>query len=207
MTTSRLPGRRGDGSAVVDGWVAFYTLGLPGPMRARRREELSAFLADERQDAVRRGEVSGLRRRRLVRWAMGVPDDILWRLTDARAMARAYPPVDWVPLTRWSAVLLVSVGFGALCAFILVAQLLLGDAVAETDWAAPGPLGFLVGCLAIAVGSGAAIPWPRAGAGVVAIGALIGFLVAPWLWGPWSLAVVAVALRMVQADRLPASRP
>ena len=32
MTTSRLPGRRGDGSAVIDGWVAVYTLGLPGPI-------------------------------------------------------------------------------------------------------------------------------------------------------------------------------
>jgi hypothetical protein len=206
MTTSRRPGRRGDGSAVVDGWVAFYTLGLPGPMRARRREELAGFLADERQDAVRRGEVSGLRRRRLARWAAGIPDDLLWRLTDARAMARGYPPPEWVPLTRWSAVLLVSVGVGALAAFILVAQFLLRGSIAPTDWAAPGPIGFLAACLAIAVGIAAAIPWPRAGAAVVALGALVGFVVAPWLWGCWSLAVVAVVLRLVQADRLPASR-
>jgi hypothetical protein len=206
MTTSRLPRRRGDGSAVVDGWVAVYTLGLPAPMRARRREELSGFLADERADAVRRGEVGTLRRRRLIRWFLGIPDDLLWRLTDARAVARAYPRPAWVPLTRWSGFLLVCVGLGAVAAFVLVAQLLVDGSVAETDWAMPGPLGFLASCLAIAIGTGVAIPWPRAGAVVTTLGALIGFAVAPWLWGCWGLAVIAVVLRLVQADRLQPTR-
>ena len=206
MTTSRLPGRRGDGSAVIDGWVALYTLGLPGPMRARRREELSAFLADERQDAVRRGEVAGLRRRRLGRWLLGLPDDLIWRCTDARAMARAYPPPPWIPVSRWIGLLLLGVAIVAIGGFILVAERLLAGTLAPTDWPAPGPIGFMAGCLAVAVGTAVAIPWPRAGALVVTIGAIVGAAVSPWLGGIWSLAFVAVGLRLVQVDRLPTPR-
>jgi hypothetical protein len=206
MTTWRLPGRRGDGSAVVNGWVAFYTVGLPAPMRARRREELAAFLSDERQDAVRRGELAALRRRRLLRWVMGLPDDLLWRFTDARAAARGYPPPDWVPVSRWSGFLLLCVALGAASAFILVMERLVTGSIAPTDWPAPGPLGFLSGCLAVTIGTAAAIPWPRGGAAIVALGVLVGVVVSPWLGGIWSVALVAVGLRLVQADGLPTRR-
>ena len=199
MRTSRLPGRRGDGSAVIDGWVAFYTLGLPAPMRARRREELAAHLADERQDAIRHSELGALRRRRLVRWFLGIPDDLLWRLTDARAMGRRYPSQGWVPLSRWSATLMAGVAIGTTGAFVLVVQGLLAGAIGPTMWAAPSPQAFLLACLAIGAGILAAIPWPRLGAAIVAIGAVIGFAVAPWLWGCFGLALLVVGLRWVEA--------
>jgi hypothetical protein len=199
MTTSRLPGRRGDGSAVIHGWVAFYTLGLPAPMRVRRREELAAHLVDERQDAVRHGELAALRRRRLIRWFLGIPDDVLWRLTDARAMGRTYPTRGWVPLSRWSAMLLAGVAIGTTGAFVLVIQGLLSGAIRADMWAAPSPQAFLLSCLAIGAGILAAIPWPRFGAVVVAVGAAIGFAVAPWLWGCFGLALLAVGLRWVEA--------
>ena len=70
MTTSRLQGRRGDGSAVVRGWVAVYTLGLPGGDGAGGAgTEVAGDLADETLDAVRRGETADLRRRRRLRWS------------------------------------------------------------------------------------------------------------------------------------------
>jgi hypothetical protein len=199
MTTSRLPGRRGDGSAVVDGWVAAYTLGLPAAMRRRRREELAAHLADERADAIRRGELHALRRRRLVRWLAGIPDDILWRLTDARAMGRRYPGPGWVPLSRWTSMLLGGVAIGAVGGFVLVGSRLLAGEIGPTTWASPAPQVFLVACGAIATGIALAVPWPRAGAGLVAIGALVGVVIAPWLWGCWGMAAIAVALRWQQA--------
>ena len=206
MTTSRLPRRRGDGSAVVDGWVAVYTLGLPAPMRARRREELSGFLDDERADAVRRGEVGTLRRRRIGRWILGIPDDLLWRLTDARAVARTYPRPAWIPVSRWALALLLTVAFTAACAVVLVVSRLIEGAIAPTDWPAPGPAGFVAGCVLVTLGTLGSIPWPRGGAAVTTLGALIGFAVSPWLWGCWSLAVIAVAVRLVQADRLQPTR-
>ena len=199
MTHTRRPARRGDGSAVVDGWVAFYTLGLPAPMRARRREELAGFLADEGADAVRRGEAATLRRRRLGRWFAGIPDDLLWRLTDARAVARTYPTRPWVPLSRWSAVLLASVIIGTTGAFVLVVRGLLEGVIQPAVWASPAPQAFLLACLAIGTGTVAAVPWPRLGAALVSVGAVIGFLVAPWLWGCFGLAVLAVGLRWIEA--------
>ena len=57
----------------------------------------------------------------------------------------------------------------------------------------------MLACLAIGAGILAAIPWPRLGAAIVAIGAVIGFAVAPWLWGCFGLALLVVGLRWVEA--------
>jgi hypothetical protein len=184
---------------VIDGWVAMYTLGLPGPMRARRREELAAHLADERADAIRRGELHTLRRRRLVRWLLGIPDDVAWRLSDARELARRYPRPGWVPLTRWTSLLLGGVAIGAVGGFVLVGTRLLAGEIGPTAWPAPAPHGFLIACAAIGTGIAAAVPFPRAGAGLVAVGGLLGLVIAPWLGGCWALAGIAVALRWQQA--------
>jgi hypothetical protein len=199
MATSRLQGRRGDGSAVVNGWVAFYTLGLPGPLRTRRRDELAAHLVDEAIDAVRRGNVTSLRRRRLVRWILGIPDDLIWRVSDARAMGRDYPGLPWTPLSRWTSLLLAGVALGAGGAFAIVANGLLEGRIVADVWSPPGPQGFLVACLAALLGIVAAVPWPRAGVVLAALGAIIGTLTAPWLWGCWGLALIAVGLRWFEA--------
>lgn len=199
MATSRLLGRRGDGSAVVNGWVAIYTLGLPGAMRARRRDELAAHLLDEGIDAVRRGEVAGLRRRRLIRWFLGIPDDVLWRLTDARAMAQRYPSSPWTPLSRWTSLLLATVALGAGGGFVIVASALIDGGIAAGTWPAPGPQGFLLACLAALMGIVASVPWPRAGLSLAVVGVIIGTLTAPWLWGCWGMALIAVGLRWHQS--------
>jgi hypothetical protein len=199
MATSRLLGRRGDGSAVVRGWVAIYTLGLPRPMRERRRDEIAGHLADEATDAVRRGEVARLRGRRLWRWVLGIPDDVIWRLTDARAMAARYARPGWVPLSRWTAVLLAVVAIGAAGGFALVAVPYFSGPSDPAVWAGWGPTGFLIGTALILVGLVAAVPWPRAGAALALFGVGVGLPAAPWLWGCWGMVVIAVGMRWHQA--------
>lgn len=199
MTHTRRPARRGDGSAVVDGWVAIYTLGLPRSIRDRRREEVAGHLADEHGDAVRRGELATLRRRRLLAWVLGIPDDLAWRLTDARAASRS--AARWVPASRWSGVLLAVVGIGALGAFGLVVRGLSGGSITATTWPPPAPQAFLLGCLAIGAGTVLAFPWPRLGVALVTLGSIVGFAASPWSWGCYGLALIAVVMRWSETRR------
>ncbi len=196
MQTLRLPGRRGDGSAAVRGWVALYTLGLPRVVRTRRRDEINADLADETLDSVRRGRqqtLFGQRMRRLVR---GVPSDLAWRVIDAPTMAREFAVSnDWPPPTRWSMALIGMSAIGNAGALAIVTlPVLLGGAGPDT-WSGWGPVGFTIGSAGIFVGVLIAIPRPGRGAALVVPSAVVGFLAAPWLWGGWLLAIITVAVR------------
>ena len=103
MTTSRLLGRRGDGSAAVSGWVRLYTLGLPPAMRERRRSEVAGDLADETVDAIRRGERRGLLYQRMMRLALGIPADLSWRRqpSDPTPLLATPPVLAAMPSPRW----------------------------------------------------------------------------------------------------------
>lgn len=194
--------RQGDGSAVVRGWVALYTLGLPGPIRTRRRDELEGDLADEALDAVRRGHQAALLRQRLVRVAMGIPADLQWRLVDAPAMARDQRSKDvWTPLDRWSAALIAIVVVGTVGALAIVTLPQLTSQAASAAWSGWGPVGFAVGCLAALAGVVTSIRWPGRGVAIVIPGVVVGFIASPWLWGCWFLAVIAVGVRWYQADQ------
>ena len=165
-------------------------------MRTRRRDEVHADLADETLDAVRRGRqqtLFGQRMRRLVR---GVPSDLAWRVIDAPMMARELAVSgEWVPPTRWSMALIVIVAIvsaGGLA--IVTLPVLLGDARPDT-WSGWGPIGFTIGSAGILIGVLLAILWPGRGVAIVVPSSLIGFLAAPWLWGGWLLALIAVGVR------------
>lgn len=199
MAASHHHRRQGDGSAVVRAWVRAYTLGLPEPMRSRRRDEVAGDLAEEAIDAVRRGRARQLFRQRIVRLLWGVPSDVAWRFVDAPTMARAFAiPTTWVPLTRWSSVLLViaaTVSGGAL--WIVALPYLTGPVPADL-WPGWGLYGFTIGCLAVLTGVIVSAIWPRRGARLVLPGALLGMLASPWLWGCWMLALIAVGVRGYQ---------
>jgi hypothetical protein len=202
--TSRLLGRRGDGSAAVRGWVGFYTLGLPRPMRARRQAEVAGDLADETLDAIRHGDRSILFRQRLVRLLMGIPADLSWRFLDAPAAARLlYGPAPWVPLTRWTLALTGVVAMIAGGGLAIVTLPALAGQVRPDLWPGWGPIGFAIGSAVVLVGVLGSVFWPRLGALVIVPGALIGLFAAPWLWGSWLLAVIAGAARAYQADEAP----
>jgi len=202
--TSRLLGRRGDGSAAVRGWVGFYTLGLPRPMRQRRQAEVAGDLADETLDAIRHGDRSVLFRQRLIRLLLGIPADLSWRFLDAPAAARQlYGAAPWVPLTRWTLALtgvVATIAAGGLA--IVTVPVLTGEAGPDL-WPGWGPVGFAIGSAVVLLGVLGSVFWPRLGAIVIVPGALIGLFAAPWLWGSWLLAVIAGAARAYQADEAP----
>lgn len=201
MVASRLLGRRGDGSAAVRGWVGLYTLGLPAPMRARRRAEVAGDLADETIDAIRHGDRSGLFRQRLIRLLLGIPADLSWRLIDAPPVARElYGPMPWVPLTRWTLALVAVVSLISAGGLAIVTWPVLTGQARPDLWPGWGPVGFALGSLFVFAGSLASVFWPRLGAALVVPGAVVGMLAAPWLWGGWLLAVIAGAARAYQAQ-------
>ena len=79
----------GFASAFTCAWVATYTWGLPGDVRAERREEIDCDLWHHQRLAARRGDSSlGTATEVLSRTLLGITSDITWRAragTSARA--------------------------------------------------------------------------------------------------------------------------
>ena len=66
---------------LVRGWVRLYTSGLPAEVRDGRREEIDGDLWEQVRDAMEIGRVPRyLRSDVLVRWLLGVPADLSWRV-------------------------------------------------------------------------------------------------------------------------------
>lgn len=194
------PGRD-DGTALVRAWVALYTVGLPASMRDRRREEIDADLAEETLDAVRRGTVLGLRSRRWHRLVAGIPADLAWRWQDAPNMAaRLRVARPWVPPDRWMTALLAVVAVGATGGLALVAIPLLTGAITDAVWAGSAPVAVALAATGVVIGIPITVPAPRGGAAVVIVASVLGMAVSPALWGYWTLAALAVVLRLYQAS-------
>jgi hypothetical protein len=201
MTAVRQGWRSGDGSAAIRGWTAFITLGLPTAMRDRRRDEVAADLDEERLDAIRTRRVTTLRRQRLLRLLAGIPDDLVWRFVDARIMARELRRVaDWVPLDRWTTLALGCTAIGVSGGLGLVGAPLLSGQLTQSIWLGWGPIGFTIACVGILAAILLAVPWPGRAATLVMPALLIGFAAAPWLWGCWTLAAMAIGLRWHQSS-------
>jgi hypothetical protein len=191
---------RDHGAALVRGWVALYTLGLPDGVRARRRGKLAADLAEEAADAVRRATLAGLAGRRLLRLVMGMPADLAWRLLDAPAMAaelREHRP--WVPPTRWILGLLAIAAIGTGGALVLVAGPILDTSGRPDPWLGWGPYGFAAACVVALVAIVMAVPSPARAFALVIPAALLGTIAAPWMVGPWLLVVLAVGARWYES--------
>ena len=69
----------------VRAWVLLYTAGLPPGLRDSRREEIDADLWEQAKEAET-GLSDGLplATHLLLRWLLGLPDDLLWRLAHIR---------------------------------------------------------------------------------------------------------------------------
>jgi hypothetical protein len=170
-------------------------------MRERRLAEIAADLAEETDDAVRQHRRARLRRQRLTRLVRGIPDDLLWRFGDAPVIARQYRALTpWVPLDRWSAVLMGVVAIGAAGALGLVGAPYVTGRLDPSTWLGWGPAGFVVSCTGVLVALSVAVPWPRRGAAVLLPALLVGIAAAPWLWGCWVLSAMAVGLRLYRSS-------
>jgi hypothetical protein len=201
MAAARPTARMGDGASVVRGWVSLYTLGLPAALRDRRRGEVDADLAEEAIDLVRRGHDRSLGLERARRLVIGIPSDLVWRFVDAPAMARDRGlEGEWVPLNRWTTMMLTVIAIGSAAAFLVLALPIVSGRTSADAWPGIGPGGFFVATAGIFVASLAAVPWPVRGLGVAILAAVVGLVAVPWLWGCWLLAVVGIGVRVYQAS-------
>ncbi len=67
---------------LVRGWVRLYTAGLPAGVRDGRREEIDGDLWEQVRDGAQIGRTPRyFRSDVLVRWLLGVPADLSWRVT------------------------------------------------------------------------------------------------------------------------------
>jgi hypothetical protein len=117
------------GSAqVVRRWVRIYTLGLPEVLRDARRAEIESDLWSQREEAdlvARSGE--SLATEILFRLALGIPDDIAWRISHARAAGK--PKVERSADMRSRVVALLAVlgGIGLTVGFLSFVSLLVAN--------------------------------------------------------------------------------
>jgi len=201
MAAVRPTARQGDGAAIVRGWVALYTFGLPAGIRDRRRWEVDADLAEEQLDAVRQGHRRSLARERIRRLLLGLPADLAWRFVDAPAMARARGlRAEWVPLNRWTTMMLAVIAIGSAGALLILALPIVSGRTPAEAWPGLGPGGFVVATAGTFIASLIAIPWPVRGLAIALLAATIGFLAVPWLWGCWLLAVIGIGVRVYQSS-------
>jgi hypothetical protein len=74
-------------AAVIRGWVALYTRGLPADARAARRDEIDDDLWCEHEEAAAAGRSArSLDADLALRLLIGIPSDLSWRLTHHRAL-------------------------------------------------------------------------------------------------------------------------
>ena len=70
----------------VRAWVRIYTAGLPPGLRDSRREEIDSDLWEQAQEAeMKLTDGPPLATHLLLRWLLGLPDDLLWRVAHIRA--------------------------------------------------------------------------------------------------------------------------
>ena len=114
-------------------------------------------------------------------------------------------PMPWIPLTRWSSVLLAIVAIGTAGGLAVVAVPYLAG-TADGAWAGWGPFGFMVACCGVLVAIPASVPWPSRGVAIVIPSVALGLVAAPLLWGCWALAAFAVAARLIGIPSAPDRR-
>ncbi|HUF53834.1 MAG TPA: hypothetical protein VMR52_08690 [Dehalococcoidia bacterium] len=177
--------------ALAQRWTALYTHGLPSDPRVERREEVDCDLWEHQRLAdLRREPVAGTAAAILLRFLLGIPADILWRLetgASARSGKGTQMNDSWIMRGALVAAVMVGlspIGFGVsvlygnsdgLSAFERVAFSLL--------WIAAG----------LAMGAGLLLSRsrPSLGLGLLAVG-VIGISVM-WYWA----AVITLPIGLV----------
>lgn len=103
----------------VRAWVRLYTAGLPLSLRDSRREEIDADLWEQSQEAeMTLSDGPPLATHLLLRWLLGLPDDLLWRLANIRAKDGGMKEGDMMQTRDYKT---MTVAAGVIAAFFLVA--------------------------------------------------------------------------------------
>jgi hypothetical protein len=182
--------------ALTRSWAATYTRGLPPDVRAERREEIDSDLWHQQRLAdLERQPVTGTAVDILVRWLVGIPSDITWRVETGASQPKGTRPMnDTLPMRIGLA--LVSLPLLALVVNgVAIAFFGSGDFDNSTEHVAWG-LMFLACPLLALVGLWLCRAQPRLGFGMVVIGALAGALIMFWMafiTVPVALAVIVFA--------------
>lgn len=86
--------------ALTRSWTAFYTRGLPGNLRDRRREEIESDLWEQRQAGSQHETQPGTALHILLRLVLGAPSDLVWRVeTGSVVRSGKEPNMDDKPWT------------------------------------------------------------------------------------------------------------
>lgn len=176
-------------------WVDAYTRGLPGDARAARRAELASDVWEQRAAF---GDGLGAQLALTSRCVRGIPSDLGWRHAQRAGRRRASRGsvarrLGWALAGMAYAALTMMHGFNAT---VLVGLDLYGD-----DWD-PAGLAWNARVSAtlltlLVVGAVLMRRLPRAGASLVALGALATPIAFPWgaiVYGPVAFAVTAAAV-------------
>ena len=78
--------------ALTRAWTALYTRGLPPDLRAERREEIDCDLWEHRRAGLRRRRAVSTAAHILLRLALGIPADFVWRLETGAAVRAGRDP-------------------------------------------------------------------------------------------------------------------
>jgi hypothetical protein len=182
--------------ALTRSWTATYTRGLPADVRAERREEIGCDLWHQQRLAeLEREPVTGTATQILVRVALGMPADLLWRIeagsTTQTTITRRNLVNDTWPMRLGLLVatlpLLILVINGVGIAFFGA-----GDFNNSTEHVLWG-LAFLVCPLVTLIGVWLCRNHPRLGLGMVIVGVAASVLVMFWM----AFIVVPIGLLLI----------
>ena len=133
---------------LVRAWVRFYTAGLPPGLRDARREEIDADLWEHAHEAAMKlQDGPPLATHLLLRWLLGLPDDLLWRLAHIRTRDVNTKEGTMVQTRDYKTMTVVA---GVIAAFVLGA-LIINTVIGEVEYQRQADVVFSVGQKAMAL--------------------------------------------------------
>jgi hypothetical protein len=183
---------------VTRSWTATYTRGLPHDTRAERREEIDSDLWDHKRLAdLEREPANGTAMQILVRVALGIPADLLWRMEagSSTQLTRSTSVNDtWFMRIGLLALTLVLSAGVAMGGFIVAGEGEWDNRTEQVIWG----LVFATFPLISIIGLWICRSQPKLGVGLVAAGMVLMSLVMFWIafiTVPVGILVVAFAIK------------
>jgi hypothetical protein len=182
--------------ALTRSWAATYTRGLTSDVRAERREEIDCDLWHQQRLAdLEREPVTGTAVAILLRWLVGIPSDITWRIeTGASAQSKGNTPMnETLPMRIGFLVAMLPL----VILTVIGISFLVGNGDWDNTWEHWTWRGFFVALPIIgAIGLWLCATWPRLGMVLVLVGAGASAFLMPWMafvTAPFGIAIIIFA--------------